>query len=601
MSLSHRRITENPVSFYTLIAVLVAVFITALFCFPTNIISYDTFGYYLYLPQLFIYKDMGFSNIEQLQAIVDTYQSSGTLYQIWQTETGDWLIRYTSGQAVLFSPFFLLAHAYTLLTGGVADGFSLPYQIALFGGCFCYFFVAMFLLRRILLHFFSDKTAALTLILLILGTNLFANAIISITAIHSQLFFLYTILILFTIRWHENPVWKNILPIAVACGLIIITRPTDIICLLIPLLWKVFDKNSFTEKWRLCMERLPQLVVSAAIVGIIGSIQLLYWKIYSGHFLIDSYNNPGEGLDFLHPHLAEALFSFRKGWFVYTPMAIFFLLGFIPLWKRQRECFWPILAFVILNTYLVSCWSCWWYANSFGQRAYIQSYAVMAIPFGFILQSIGEKRASLRIPIYGILFILLILNIFQTWQFRHEIIHSSDMTRSAYFANFFQTDVSKCDRSLLLVWRDPSGNEMMDSARHYEERFLLKESFGTEGAQTDSSMEFSPAVRTPYKEITSKDHAWMRIRCEIMPCAPVAENPGYFTVTFQHKEKNYKYRSFPLSDSLIVGQWNPVEVMYLTPEVRSRNDELVIYYWHQGKQPVRIRNVEVWASTETHQ
>ena len=90
----------------------------------------------------------------------------------------------------------------------------------------------------------------------------------------------------------------------------------------------------------------------------------------------------------------------------------------------------------------------------------------------------------------------------------------------------------------------------------------------------------------------------MRIRCEMMPYAPVSENPGYFTVTFQHGEKNYKYRTFPLSDSLIVGQWNPIEVTYLTPEVRTRNDELVIYYWHQGKQPVKIRNVEVWASTE---
>ena len=600
MPLLHRRITENPVSFCTLIAVLVAVFITAVFCFPTNIISYDTFGYYLYLPQIFIYKDLGFSNIEQVQAIVDTYQSSGTLYQIWQTDTGHWLIRYTSGQAVLFAPFFLLAHAYTLLTGGVADGFSLPYQIALFGGCFCYFFVAMFLLRRILLRFFSDKITALTLFLLTLGTNLFANAITGISGIHSQLFFLYTLLILFTIRWHENPVWENILPIAIACGLIIITRPTDIICLLIPILWTVYDKNSLIGKCQLCKNKLPQLMASAVIVGLIGSLQLLYWKTYAGHFLIDSYNNPGEGMDFLHPHLAGTLFSFRKGWFIYTPMMFLVLLGFIPLWRRRRDCFWPLLAFLVLNIYLVSCWSCWWYAGSFSNRAYVQSYALLAIPFGFFLQFIGEKGNSIKTPVYTIAAIFLCLNLFQTWQFKNRIISASDMTRRAYFANFFHTDASKCDRSLLMVWRDPSGIEEMDTNRHYEERFLTKETFGTEGFQTDSTVEFSPAVRIPYKEITSKDHAWMRIRCEIMPCAPVRENPGYFTVTFQHDEKNYKYRTFPLSDSLSVGQWNSMEVMYLTPEIRTRNDELVIYYWHQGEQPVRIRNVEVWASTETN-
>ena len=599
MSHSQTRLSDNKISFWSLMIVLLAVIVTAIVCFPANIISYDTFGYYLYLPQIFIYNDLGFSNIEQVQSIIATYESSGTLYQIWQTETGDWLIRYTSGQAILFSPFFLLAHAYTLLTGGVADGFSLPYQIALFGGCLCYFVVAMFLLRRILLRFFSDRITALTLVLLTLGTNLFANEIFAMAGIHSQLFFLYTILILFTIRWHENPVWKNILPIAVACGLIIITRPTDIICLLIPLLWQISDKETLAAKWQLCKEKLPQLLVSAAIIGIIGSVQLIYWKTYSGHWMIDSYNNPGEGLDFLHPHIAQTLFSFRKGWFIYTPMMVFAILGFIPLWRRRRDCFWPLFTFVILNIYLVSCWSCWWYAGSFSQRAYVQSYALLSIPFGFTLQSISGKKESLRIPFLALTIVLLILNLFQTWQYRQRIISHSDMTRASYFANFFQTDVTKCDRSLLLVWRDPSGIEVMDTNRHYEERFLTKETFGADGFQTDSTVEFSPAVRIPYKEITNKDHAWMRIRCEIMPCAPVAENPGYFTVTFQHNEKNYKYRSFPLNDSLLVNQWNPIEVLYLTPEIRTKNDELVIYYWHTGKQPVRIRNVEVWASTET--
>ena len=33
-----------------------------------------------------------------------------------------------------------------------------------------------------------------------------------------------------------------------AAGLILITRPTDIICLLIPLLWEVLDKESLIEE-----------------------------------------------------------------------------------------------------------------------------------------------------------------------------------------------------------------------------------------------------------------------------------------------------------------------------------------------------------------
>lgn len=588
---------HKEVSYWTLLILICLIVITAIINFPTNILSWDTFGYYLYLPQLFIYNDLGINDIGHLQSIVDTYHNTGTLYQIWETETGNQLIRYTSGQAVMFAPFFLIAHLFTLATGGVADGFSLPYQIAIFAGCMCYFIIAMYILRRILRHFFSDKVTAVTLGLLLIGTNLLANTLFGIACIHAQLFFLYTILIYYTIQWHQNPSWKNIIPLAIASGLIILTRPTDIICLLIPFMWNIFDISSFKDKVRLCLQKYPQIIASA-IIAIIGSIQIIYWKVFANHFILDSYNNPGEGMEFFHPYIKETLFSFRKGWFVYTPLMFIALIGLIPAFKRGKECFVPCLLFVICNIYLVSCWSCWWYAGSFGQRAYIQSYALMSLPLGFFIQYVLDRNNRIKPLILTILGLFCGLNIFQTWQYHQRIISASRMTREAYFSNFFRIDKNTCDESLLLIHRDASGIEVMDSTRNYTEHWVKTQLYDGEGFMIAPTIEFSPAVQIPYHQITTNDHAWMRIVFWVKPLEEITENAGYFTVTFQHKGGNYKYRSMPLSSQLKIGEWNKVEINYLTPEVRDDNDVLSIYYWNTGNSHLLIKKIDIYASEE---
>ena len=588
---------KNRISLLTLFGSIAIVVIVAVITFPKNILSWDTFGYYLYLPQLFIYNDLGINNLDTLQNIVGTYENTATLYQIWQTETGEWLIRYTSGQAILFSPFFGAAHLVALCTDFPADGFSLPYQTGIFAGCLIYFAIALTLLRRILLRFFSDKVTALTIFFLTFGTNLFANSIWAMAGIHSQLFFLYTILLLYTIRWHKRQSWSNILPIAIAAGLIIITRPTDVICLIIPFLWNIYNKDSLREKIGLLIKNIPQLIVCVIIVCAIGSIQMIYWKHFSGHWLIDSYNNPGEGLDFLFPHIWQTLFSFRKGWFIYTPMMLFAMAGFVLIWKRSKQHFLALALFVIANIYLVSCWSCWWYAGSFGQRAYVQSYAVLSIPLGFFIQYSLERKSAQKGILLTILSLCTLLNLFQTWQFRHGIINRSRMTRAAYFTNFFTTDPQKCDDRLLMIHRDASGIETIDTNRNYVEKYLIKKDFGQDGFVTDSLTEFSPALQIPYNKITKKDHAWLRIKATVKQLSDTPSGDAVLVVTFCHKG-NYKYRTYPLPSTMAVEEWQEMEIHYLSPEIRTTKDELNVYLWNRSRQPIAIKDIEIWASEE---
>ena len=67
-----------------------------------NVISWDVFGYYLYLPGLFIYNDLGFNDWSWIDNIVEIYNSTDTVYQISKGPLGNNINKYSMGMAFLY-------------------------------------------------------------------------------------------------------------------------------------------------------------------------------------------------------------------------------------------------------------------------------------------------------------------------------------------------------------------------------------------------------------------------------------------------------------------------------------------------------------------
>src|ERR1041385_7832573 len=112
----------------TLLFCCLAIFFYQTIGQPGRTLTWDTFGYYLYLPSTFIFPHTGLDYNEWLQTIMAKYEPSDTFYQVFKIENGQWIIRYTMGTAMLESPFFFLAHVVAPLLGYPQDGFSAPYQ-----------------------------------------------------------------------------------------------------------------------------------------------------------------------------------------------------------------------------------------------------------------------------------------------------------------------------------------------------------------------------------------------------------------------------------------------------------------------------------------
>ena len=117
------------------------------------IISWDVFGYYLYLPGQFIYDDL--STLQWAQTLIAEHDLSATFYQAHQLPDSETMVmKYTMGMSIFYAPFFFIAHLLAEPLGYPADGISSIYQAAIGLGMLLYSLIGLLYTRRVLLYFF---------------------------------------------------------------------------------------------------------------------------------------------------------------------------------------------------------------------------------------------------------------------------------------------------------------------------------------------------------------------------------------------------------------------------------------------------------------
>ncbi|MDQ2771821.1 MAG: hypothetical protein M3Y54_15135 [Bacteroidota bacterium] len=440
----------------------------------TAILTWDAMGYYLYLPAHFIYHDL--LHLSFIPQILKEYNPTGSFYQAFQVHhgpAGNLVMKYPIGLAIMNTPFFWLGHWAAGHWNYARDGFSAPYQVAIALGEVMYALLGLGLLRHVLLRYASDTVVALTLALLVLGSNYLHYAAIDGAMAHSPGFTLYALLLWLTVRWHERPGRGWAAAIGLTLGLIVMVRPSDMVAALLPLLWGVHSGGTLRAKLALLRARPADvaLLVGCGLLSILP--QLLYWKWATGHFFVYSYED--QGFSFLRPHTWQVLFSFRKGWLLYSPLMVLPVLGLVVLWRRNRAVGVPVLAYFLANLWVVSAWDIWWYGGSLGQRALVQSYAALALPLAYLLTWLGEQRPG-RPALRGVAIVGCVLGIDQNlvleWQYLNGILDGDSMNRRFFVALLGNVHPTQDELNLF-----DSKNRLPDGARSYTFRSLGKLSF----------------------------------------------------------------------------------------------------------------------------
>jgi hypothetical protein len=351
-------------------------------------------------------------------------------------------MKYASGQAIMLSPAFFVANLFCNHTNYYpSDGFSMPYQFSIWLWCLILSFIGVCILRKILLFYFTDLPVAITLFSIVLCTNYFEYSAISGSLSHSNLFTVYTLLVFFVIKFYRNPSAALSLIIGVLCGLATITRPTEILSLIIPLFWGITNKEDIKLRLMFFVKHYFFFFLAILSFTVMIFIQLIYWKWVSGDWFVYSYQK--EGFDWLHPHIYKCLFSVKAGWLLYSPVMVFAIFGLGLLYKTKKILFFVCLLFLIPFTYLCFSWSEWWYGWSLGQRAMIQSYPIWALCLCAFYQYIFTiKRKFVRFAIIPFLLLFLTYNV---WLVFHchtgGLFKGPEMTRAYFFAILGKTKV----------------------------------------------------------------------------------------------------------------------------------------------------------------
>jgi hypothetical protein len=314
---------------------------------------------------------------------------------------------------------FLAGEAFSAVSGGSNDGYSRDDQLLSGLAAALLAIGGLAALRLLLLRRFSDGATAAALACTLLGTSLLHYAAYDTTYSHAFSFGAVAVFALAAVRLGERPgSWGRAATLGVAGGTLFVLRPTNLLLavVLIPLAW--VGRGQPGHRLRPIARHVrPMLVVLLAAAPLVG-LQLLVWRAGAGHWTLNPYP-AGETFTFLHPHW-EALYSFDPhGLLPYAPVLLLSVAGLVPLWQRHRGWFWPVVAALGLDTYLIMSWHQWDYGDGFGHRAFVDLLPVFAIPIAALFAAGRSSRSRLALgALAGVLTLTTVLGTLSYWQGR---------------------------------------------------------------------------------------------------------------------------------------------------------------------------------------
>jgi hypothetical protein len=390
--------------------------------------KWDAANYYSYLPAYFNYN----GSFE--------YNHNGNEGFLAQSPLGGHMPKATYGMAFLYSPFYFLGYKIALNQHNPLTGFSEPFATCVHWGSIFYGLLGLLFLRNLLVKFYSEKTSTLTLAIIFLGTSVFNYVLAHSEMSHGYLFMLFSAFLLTTYHWYQKPSILKTLLIGFLMGLITLIRPSEILMIFFFIFWLTDQPFSFKGRFFFLLTKWYHLLLIALVAFLMWVPQMIFWKHMTGQYLYFSY--PGERFYWDDPQIINILFSYRKGWFVYTPLIILAFIGLFFMKEKFKSLRNTITVIILLNIYILSCWWDWFFGGCFAARGFTHHHSYLAFPIAALVSFLFEcewkfsYKPIVQFAFYIVIFSGICLNIGQTYQYNQNIIHYMSMTKKAYWHVF---------------------------------------------------------------------------------------------------------------------------------------------------------------------
>ncbi len=539
----------------------------------------DGKGYYAYLTAIFIYDDLDYNFIEDYEA---KYYGHDKIKDFRYKFDGEIVNTYFPGVAFLMLPFFLIAHFLSMIFGFPADGYSIIYQYSIGLGALFYLWIGLQLLRKLLESFhFSIRQVSFILILIALGTNINYYVLKEGAMSHIYSFAAISGLLLLVRQASKNFRKSSIISAALFFGLIVIIRPTNaLLILLVPFV--AGSKEAFFNLIKNIFTKPKTMILVLIASAFFPFMMMFLWYLQSGSWIVYSYGE--HGFDFTNPYFFQILFSFDKGWFIYTPVALLALCGFFRLFRNNKFQFWWALIFMLAFVYVQSSWYCWTFTSNFGNRTFIDIYPLIAILLGFFLILLNKQKI-LKNLFVTVFLLLLVLNNLQFYQHYKYIYPPGTIDFAIYKDSFTQ---------LIPTAR----------VRVPEENVLSKETFKNDfeddygwlnyGSVTDTLAfagkyvsqpglvnDYSIGLLVDAKPLIKSEFVWVKVSAKVF--SNQNQTRGQLVVQLENKNQFYFYKPFYLKEYIVQNKWTLMEFRCTLPRLRAVDDQLRVFFFNTNK------------------
>jgi len=354
-----------------------------------GIAELDGYYYYVYLRSLQVDGDIDFTN---------EYRDWANPFKFGETATGRARNIFGVGPAILWAPFFLLAHllAFIGVKLGIPlslDGMSRFHQSITFYGTLLYGWLAVLLCYRIAKELFGREHAIWAALGASLAGPLPFYCLVWASYSHAQATMATALLVLLWIRWRDSWTVRRWVGLGAAAGLVILVRPACAAFLLLPAieggraLWPAVRARDARALARAFVG--PAAGAVAALV--VFSPQLVAWKIIFGHILLVP-----QGQDFLvwtQSAWASTLFSPRNGLLTMAPLMSVAILGMFIGARRWRAIGVPLIAVFAGILVLNGAVHDWW-GWGFSARRFTEAMPLFAFGIAATVKVVRERLAA---------------------------------------------------------------------------------------------------------------------------------------------------------------------------------------------------------------
>ena len=352
----------------------------------------DARGYYVWLRSAAFDRDLDFADE----------------YEAWNldpqplTATGRRYNQYTVGPAIVWSPFFAVAHLYVLVDREIgperyeADGSSAPYLRSAAMGTVTFAVGALWLLVDVLARRVGRRAAVLAALGAVALSPVLFYVLVQPAMSHGLAFAFAAALLWAADRVREAPSRARWITLGLCLGAVTAMRLQAAVLALVPVALAVDQLRA-----RRVPPRWLGWAAGAALLPLLP--QLVAWRILYGRFLHVPSGpglrewGPGRGwFDPSSPRFLDVLFAADHGLFTWTPGLLLAVVGLAAYLRR-----WPALSGASLAVLLATAWlngslADWWGSDAYGGRRFDVVVPFLAAGLAAMLDLC--RRAPLAAP-----------------------------------------------------------------------------------------------------------------------------------------------------------------------------------------------------------